>query len=214
MLLKYAESGFLPWVQNECFACVSVWRWCYILVVSCKVRSTELARAPLPRSREQQHMWLFLRFTGFSLCFTKYFKFRNLFLLPRPKFCQVNARTFSLFGRGDVERVRRGTAVVWLGPPHLSFSENAVCVEEMGGHCASDGRLPIAARHWRESRCLNWMDFLCWSVSQFLSLLSGSAPELGDTLHLCFSCCRFLFLLPNYHKTGVASPPTHTHTPF
>lgn len=81
MLLKYVQSEILPLVEKEGF-CVrsSLMLMLYFgSRVSCKVRSVELARARLPRSEGQQHMWLFLRFTAFSRCLAKYFKCTSLF---------------------------------------------------------------------------------------------------------------------------------------
>lgn len=202
------QQDVLPWVQNEDLACVSSWHWCYILVAesAAKFGPPSLLGSCCLAAKDNN-------ICGSSSAspvsaFAKYFKFCNVFCLSGKGAQSFSVRTGNcgLCQKRDRCLLTRASACFILWKCGLYWGElggGALCL-----------RLPVAARHWCESQCLDWMDFLCWSVSQFLSPLSGSAPELRDTRHLCFSCCRFLFLLPNNHKTGVNPPPhpdTHTN---
>lgn len=85
------------------------------------------------------------------------------------------------------------------------------------GHCASDGWLSIVARHGRENQCLDWMDFRCWSISQFL-FLSGSASELGDILQLLIWQIFFspspTIIRQEVHFQPIYPPLPPTHKPI
>lgn len=199
MLLKYVESRFLPWVQNEGCACVLACHWCYILVAEsaakfgprsslglpciaaednniCGSSSASLASAPVSLNTSNNDTFV-AKAKVLSGKHTHIFSVRS----GNCGACQ----------EGDRCRLIRAYASFFHWKCGLHWNDG-------GGHCVSDGRLPTAARHWCESRCLaEWISFVDLFLNFFFSFQAQPwARRFPPSLLLMLQI----------------SPPTHTHT--
>ena len=89
------------------------------------------------------------------------------------------------------------------------------CVLQRLVHCVWDGWISIAEQRHCENQCLDWMDSLCWSLPQFLSLFWLSSR--AHIRHSISPSTAAIFPSPlqqgSSHPFNLSTSPFFSHYP-